>query len=178
MKDLFPHLLGVLPADNFKLSAPFGDSFSKREGPCQTSHPLPRVVCIQYSCLKWGDLWRVMPSSEVKKLNFFLIPILLPSLPFLSLPQDISRALLSRPPSWSLFHREPNLWTFSFTSLYRTVKLFFEAHNTARMDVITVLWPLCSPVPVSVLAWRSYTVTLTSILSTSTGHRSTEKQWQ
>lgn len=35
MKDLLPQLLGVLPADNLKLSDPFGDSFMERE-------PLPK----------------------------------------------------------------------------------------------------------------------------------------
>lgn len=86
MKDLFPHLLGVLPADNFKLSTPFEDSFSEREGPAKHHTPFPGRPASSLlasdgeiakgSC--YPQKFRSLTSSSAQHPS----PSLSPSLPF------------------------------------------------------------------------------------------------
>lgn len=109
MKDLLPHLLGVLPADNLKLSDPFGDSFMEREplaeqytavsgwpaSSCVTGEISEGSGHLQTTLVSWRSLWSKL------KLDFFS-PILLPSLPFHRSSQEICAITSSQ----SQLHRE------------------------------------------------------------------------
>lgn len=96
-------------------------------------------------------------------------PLIFPQSNPASFPLLFHRLSQGHPPTdllhnnlhFGVSHREPKPWTFSFASLYRTVKLFFELQNSARTDVIIALWQSRSPVACScleelLLHWHQY----------------------
>ena len=174
-KDIFPHPVGPLPANNTKLSDPFGDSFSERQPPGQTSHHPPRLACVFLpqlgrSLKGQAIFWPPLTTGAFFRLNwrFFLSQILLPFLLFHRSSQETSGIDLHN------FHSESaaqatKFWTFFFASLYKTAN---GSLSYNILDVITVFWQLCSPVAF-VLALRRSCYTA---ISTKYFHRAQKQK--